>query len=360
MKREPGKPQRRREHTSIAGQPGEPLQKLDHIAFAFDEEETLTLVDVTRRMAPAFDVERVTKRFYDRFKTEHAAFLQVHRRHHRRGDTRVVRLADAQPPDVRLLHPEEGLSRRRHRLPAQPPERCAGAQGAGQVPLLLPLLSAAAVPRGAGQAKARAARPRDAARRVPYLNGGLFDVHELEQRHGDIEIPDEAFERIFDFFDGYQWHLDERPLRADNEINPDVLGYIFEKYINQKQMGAYYTKEDITEYIGKNTVLPFLFERRASKCKIAFARPESEVWRLLQRRPRPLHLRAGAAAAWTLDAAAGDRRRGRAMSRSAAAGTGPPHLALPTETWREHVPGARAAWSCARSWRPARSTTSTT
>src|SRR5207247_4740785 len=60
--------------------------------------------------------------------------------------------------------------------------------------------------------------------KVPYLNGGLFEVHELEQQNPDIEIPDQAFERIFDFFDAYQWHLDERPLRADNEINPDVLG----------------------------------------------------------------------------------------------------------------------------------------
>ena len=57
----------------------------------------------------------------------------------------------------------------------------------------------------------------------------------------------------------YQWHLDERPLRNDNEINPDVLGYIFEKYINQKQMGAYYTKEDITDYISKNTIIPSPF-----------------------------------------------------------------------------------------------------
>ena len=65
------------------------------------------------------------------------------------------------------------------------------------------------------------------------------------------------------FFEDYQWHLDERPLRNDNEINPDVLGYIFEKYINQKQMGAYYTKEDITEYISKNTIIPFLFDAHA-------------------------------------------------------------------------------------------------
>ena len=46
----------------------------------------------------------------------------------------------------------------------------------------------------------------------------------------------------------------------DNEINPDVLGYIFEKYINQKEMGAYYTQEDITEYISKNTIIPSLFD----------------------------------------------------------------------------------------------------
>lgn len=75
---------------------------------------------------------------------------------------------------------------------------------------------------------------------IPFLNGGLFDVHQLERpdRYGEnTQIPDQAFERVFDYFDRYQWHLDERPLRADNEINPDVLGYIFEKYINQKQMG---------------------------------------------------------------------------------------------------------------------------
>jgi hypothetical protein len=117
----------------------------------------------------------------------------------------------------------------------------------------------------------------------------MFDIHELEkpERYGEkIKIPDEAFERIFDYFDQYQWHLDERPLRADNEINPDVLGYIFEKYINQKQMGAYYTKEDITEYISKNTIIPFLFDAASAKCKIAFDNPNGPtVWDLLRENP---------------------------------------------------------------------------
>ena len=76
--------------------------------------------------------------------------------------------------------------------------------------------------------------------KVPYLDGGLFQRHQIEKLHGkEIQIEDAAFENLLAFFEQYQWHLDERQLRADNEINPDVLGYIFEKYINQKQMGAY-------------------------------------------------------------------------------------------------------------------------
>ena len=148
--------------------------------------------------------------------------------------------------------------------------------GQGQVLLLLPLLPAASVPRGTRRAKTAHSRARALLGRIPYLNGGLFDVHELEDPtlRQDIQIPDKAFERIFDFFDQYQWHLDDRPLRADNEINPDVLGYIFEKYINQKQMGAYYTKEDITEYISKNTVIPFLFDAARAKCRDRLREPE--------------------------------------------------------------------------------------
>lgn len=97
---------------------------------------------------------------------------------------------------------------------------------------------------------------------IPYLNGGLFLPHPIEGRYGaEIEIPNEAFTRLFRFFDSWDWHLDVREHREGNEINPDVLGYIFEKYINQKEMGAYYTQEDITEYICKNTILPFLLEK---------------------------------------------------------------------------------------------------
>lgn len=54
--------------------------------------------------------------------------------------------------------------------------------------------------------------------------------------------------------------MQARSIRNDKEINPDVRGYIFEKYINQKQMGAYYTKEDIIDYICKNVIIPYLLD----------------------------------------------------------------------------------------------------
>jgi hypothetical protein len=99
---------------------------------------------------------------------------------------------------------------------------------------------------------------------IPYLNGGLFQKHQIEELHGKtIVIADTAFEKLFSFFKEYDWHLDERENRNGNEINPDVLGYIFEKYINQKQMGAYYTKEDITEYIARTPSSRFYWTKPA-------------------------------------------------------------------------------------------------
>lgn len=118
--------------------------------------------------------------------------------------------------------------------------------------------------------------------RIPYLNGGLFDEHQLERDYSDIDISDEAFIRLFNFFDTWRWHLDTRITASGKDINPDVLGYIFEQYINDRaQMGAYYTKEDITEYIGKNCIIPFLMDKTAEKSDKAFA-PNGFVWQTLR------------------------------------------------------------------------------
>ena len=118
--------------------------------------------------------------------------------------------------------------------------------------------------------------------RIPYLNGGMFNIHELEENYPDIDIADEAFESLFAFFDQWKWHLDDRITANGKDINPDVLGYIFEQYINDRaKMGAYYTKEDITEYIGRNTIVPFLMDATKKADERPF-KTNGEVWKFLR------------------------------------------------------------------------------
>ena len=118
--------------------------------------------------------------------------------------------------------------------------------------------------------------------RIPYLNGGMFSIHELEDENPELDIADEAFESLFAFFDQWHWHLDDRLTASGKDINPDVLGYIFEQYINDRaQMGAYYTKEDITEYIGRNTIVPFLMNATKKADERPF-KTNGEVWQFLK------------------------------------------------------------------------------
>jgi len=289
VKREPGKPAACREHTFHKSQSGDALiQKLEVIAFTLAEEETLVLGDVTRRARAGFDVERVTKRFYEIFQKEHTAFLKFitgiteSTDHEWYASVMLNRLMF-----VYFIQRKGFLDGDRDYLRNRL-NRCQKEKGRDNFYSFYRYFLLRLFHEGFGKRpKERAADLEKLIGRIPYLNGGMFERHDIEKRYGDdIQIPDKAFERIFDYFDQYQWHLDERPLRADDEINPDVLGYIFEKYINQKQMGAYYTKEDITEYIGKNTVLPFLFDAARPKCKIAFENPNGPtIWDLLRENP---------------------------------------------------------------------------
>ena len=98
--------------------------------------------------------------------------------------------------------------------------------------------------------------------RIPFLNGGLFGQHIIEESFPDIDIDDQAFIDLFEFFDTWNWLLDSRVESDQKDINPDVLGYIFEQIANDKaKMGAFYTQEDITEYISKYSILPYILNK---------------------------------------------------------------------------------------------------
>ena len=350
VKREPGRTDRSSTHIYNIGQPGESLiQKLEGIIFTLDEEADITIVDSSARVRAAFNVEKVTKKFYDLFKKEHQAFLGF--------IEGINNLADREWYASLMLNRmmfiyfiqkrgflDNDPDYLRHRL-----EKVRQQQGGGRFISFYRLFLLKLFHEGLGQPQAdRDPQLEELLGQVPYLNGGLFEVHDLERHNPDIQIADEAFAKIFAFFDAYQWHLDDRVLRKDNEINPDVLGYIFEKYINQKQMGAYYTKEDITGYISRNTIIPFLFDRAQKGCPIAFT-PGGGVWRLLSDDPDryfyeavrhgityDIHKKKELAAEQPLPPAiaAGldDVSQRGGWNEPAPSG-----YALPTETWREHI-----------------------
>jgi hypothetical protein len=221
VRKEPGKPTAVRTYHYKPGQSGELLlQKLDNLAFTLEEEEILTLVDVTGRLR-SLDVERVTKRFYDRFKTEHSSFLG-------------------------------------------------------------------------------------------FIKG--IPDKQIEGWYASVMIN----RLMFLYF-----------IQEKGFLNEDK-DYIFEKYVNQKQMGAYYTKEDITEYISQNTIIPFLLDEARKGCAVAFV-PDGSVWRLLRDDPdRYIHdaMKWGADKPLPAEIEAGvtDVSKRGGWNRTA-----PPEFALPTE-----------------------------
>jgi len=101
---------------------------------------------------------------------------------------------------------------------------------------------------------------------IPYINGGIYEPSPVEKEFGGkLNVPDEVFEIVLGFFGKFNWHLDTRPSGSENEINPEVIGYIFEQYINytaggKKDNGAYYTKEDVTGYMVGSTLIPRILD----------------------------------------------------------------------------------------------------
>jgi hypothetical protein len=334
VRKEPGKPTAVRTYHYSLVQAGELLlQKLDNLAFTLDEEEVLTLGTVTRRLT-TLDVEKVTKKFYERFKTEHATFLNfIKGIPDKQMESWYASIMVNRLMFLYFIQEKGFLNGDKDYLRNKLAESRDRKTDCYYKEFLCPLFF-----QGFARKKTeRSAAINELLGEIPYLNGGLFQPHQIEEIHGKrIQIADAAFQKLFDFFKEWNWHLDERESREGNEINPDVLGYIFEKYINQKQMGAYYTKEDITEYIAQNTIIPFLLDEARKGCAVAFA-PDGSVWRLLRDDPdRYIHdaMKKGANLQLPPEIETGlaDVSQRTGWNRTA-----PEEFGLPTEIWREAI-----------------------
>ena len=76
--REPGRPAQLREQRYSNSRHADALiHKLDRIEIPITEEEAISVTGVTQKLKDAFDKDKVTKKFYERFKAEHSTFLKA-------------------------------------------------------------------------------------------------------------------------------------------------------------------------------------------------------------------------------------------------------------------------------------------
>jgi type I restriction-modification system DNA methylase subunit len=96
---------------------------------------------------------------------------------------------------------------------------------------------------------------------VPFLNGGLFEITDLDRRFE--HVPDEVFEDILSeegLFYRYNFTVEEStPIDQQVAVDPEMLGKVFEELIiDRQESGAYYTPRAIVSFMCRETLKGYL------------------------------------------------------------------------------------------------------
>lgn len=250
-------------HQYRVGAHGQDLpQRLASCKFTMTEEPSMNILIVRERVRTTFNSDEVTKKFYTKFKSHQAELADGIKG--LKSETERSWYASLLLNRLMFIYfmQKKGFLNNDPNYLRTSLQKVRALNGRNKFfdfyrDFLLPLFHSGL---GEGVTPKVDAKILEILGDVPYINGGIFAEHALEQAN-TIKIKDELFADVFDFFDQFRWHLDERPSGNPGEINPDVIGYIFEQYINQKQQGAYYTKEDVTGYMTTSALVPVVIDR---------------------------------------------------------------------------------------------------
>ncbi|MEQ4489906.1 MAG: TaqI-like C-terminal specificity domain-containing protein [Dehalococcoides mccartyi] len=113
--------------------------------------------------------------------------------------------------------------------------------------------------------------------KIPFLNGGLFEPHKLNdfyngQPQYNLVIPDGWFEQFFKILEQYNFTIDENStVDADVSVDPEMLGRIFENLLAEvnpdtgesarKATGSYYTPRTIVDYMVDQSLKQYLLTK---------------------------------------------------------------------------------------------------
>ena len=91
---------------------------------------------------------------------------------------------------------------------------------------------------------------------APYLNGGLFKRHKLDNEN--FFIPDTIIKEFFDYIFSYNFTIEENKIDdEDLELNPEFLGIIFERLVNMAD-GAVYTPRIEVDYMCRLSLVKWI------------------------------------------------------------------------------------------------------
>ena len=106
--------------------------------------------------------------------------------------------------------------------------------------------------------------------RIPFLNGGLFEpVNGYEYEVTNLTIDNGIFKDIFDTFDLYNFTVKEdEPLEKEVAVDPEMLGKVFENLLpenTRKGNGAFYTPREIVHYMCQESLINYLYNKLNTK-----------------------------------------------------------------------------------------------
>lgn len=99
--------------------------------------------------------------------------------------------------------------------------------------------------------------------KIPFLNGGLFEpVRGYDWRGVDMPLPNDHFRAIFETFDLYNFTVrEDEPLEKEVAVDPEMLGKVFENLLevqDRKSKGAFYTPREIVHYMCQESLINYL------------------------------------------------------------------------------------------------------
>jgi hypothetical protein len=121
---------------------------------------------------------------------------------------------------------------------------------------------------------------------IPYLNGGLFERDYDFQVYLSNELFDPGTdEGILGFFDGYSFTVaEDTPVEQEVAVDPEMLGKVFENMMEERERGrsgTYYTPRPIVHYMCREALLGYLEERTGLDRDLLAAQFEEDAGRTL-------------------------------------------------------------------------------